>query len=58
MKLLMKCNKCGSYTLRETCKTCGTKTIRPMPPKFSPQDKYGKYRRRALKEAYDERCAV
>lgn len=49
MKIL-KCPKCNEYTLKEICKKCNVKTIEPKPPKFSPVDKYGKYRRMMKKE--------
>jgi len=49
MKLL-KCIKCNEYTLRETCPRCGVKTKNPRPAKFSPEDRYGKYRRMMKKE--------
>jgi H/ACA ribonucleoprotein complex subunit 3 len=39
------CMGCGSYTLKETCSKCKENTITPHPPKFSPEDRYGKYRR-------------
>ncbi|EHP89692.1 RNA-protein complex protein Nop10 [Methanotorris formicicus] len=42
---IRKCLKCGRYTLKEFCPNCGEKTIIPKPPKFSPEDRYGKYRR-------------
>jgi len=43
--LLRKCEKCGSYTLKkEKCPRCGGKVKVPHPPKFSPHDKYLKYR--------------
>ena len=45
MKWLMrKCTKCSRYTLKETCPVCGSPTKVPHPPKFSPDDKYAKYR--------------
>ncbi|MFH1834848.1 MAG: RNA-protein complex protein Nop10 [Methanobacteriota archaeon] len=47
---LRKCNDCGGYTLSEVCFKCGGKTRSPKPPKYSPQDKYGKYRRLLKKE--------
>jgi H/ACA ribonucleoprotein complex subunit 3 len=51
MKVLMrKCGKCGRYTLKETCPACGNKTFMPVPPRFSPEDPYGKYRRKLRKE--------
>lgn len=43
------CKNCDNYTLGKKCKKCGKKTISKNPPKFSPQDHYGKYRR-ALKK--------
>lgn len=43
--LLRKCEKCGKYTLKQgTCPYCGGKVRVPHPPKFSPDDKYLKYR--------------
>jgi H/ACA ribonucleoprotein complex subunit 3 len=43
--LLRKCEKCGNYTLRkEMCPYCGGKVKVPHPPKFSPDDKYLRYR--------------
>lgn len=43
--MLKKCPKCKKYTMEEICKKCKIKTINPHPPKFSPSNKYGKYRR-------------
>lgn len=43
--LLRKCKKCGRYTLRkDICASCGGKVRIPHPPKFSPNDKYLKYK--------------
>jgi len=42
---MKKCLKCGTYTLKEVCPKCGEKTIIPKPPKFSLEDRWGKYRR-------------
>jgi H/ACA ribonucleoprotein complex subunit 3 len=48
--LLRKCVKCGEYTLKhETCPLCGGDLRVPHPAKFSPEDKYAKYRR-AMRE--------
>ncbi len=50
MKLRMKkCGECG-YTLEEECPNCDAGTFMPVPPRFSPQDPYGKYRRKLRKE--------
>ncbi len=48
MLTLKKCQRCDSYTMKE--EHCGTRTISPKPPKYSPLDKYGKYRRIAKSE--------
>ncbi len=51
MKVQMrKCGSCGRYTLKATCPVCGGKTYMPIPPRFSPEDPYGKYRRKLRKE--------
>jgi len=49
--LLRKCEKCGSYTLKKnTCPHCSGNLRTPHPPKFSPDDKYLKYRMALKKE--------
>jgi len=48
---IKKCPKCKIYTLKDNCPKCGEKTVYISPPRFSPLDKYGKYRRMMLKEA-------
>lgn len=49
-KLLKKCVACHQYSLtKEICPNCGGHLRIAAPPKFSPQDKYGKYRRMLLK---------
>jgi len=48
---LMRCKRCGRYTLQETCPGCGSSTSKPYPPRFSPEDRYGSYRRRLKLEA-------
>ena len=46
MKFQMrKCKECGEYTLEESCPECNVKTGVIFPARYSPQDKYGKYRR-------------
>jgi len=42
---MMKCLNCKIYTFKEKCPKCGACTVSPNPPRFSPQDKYGKLRR-------------
>lgn len=48
--LLMKCAQCSGYTLRAACPKCGAATVMAMPAKYSPEDRYGEYRRRLKKE--------
>ncbi|NQU98682.1 ribosome biogenesis protein [Candidatus Woesearchaeota archaeon] len=45
MSHILKCDKCGNYGLKENC-DCGGKRINPKPQKYSPEDKYGAYRRK------------
>jgi H/ACA ribonucleoprotein complex subunit 3 len=45
MKNLRFCNNCKEYTLELVCKKCKNKSISKYPPRFSPEDRYGKYRR-------------
>jgi|TARA_B100001971_G_C18102652_1_gene489740 H/ACA ribonucleoprotein complex subunit 3 len=47
MKPFKKCTKCNSYTLKDICPKCNAKTDNPLPAKYSPDDKYGSYRRTA-----------
>lgn len=48
--LLRKCVECERYTLnQEKCPYCRGKLRVPHPAKFSPEDKYAKYRR-AMKD--------
>lgn len=46
MEHILKC-KCGQYTMENTCPKCGGVADNPRPPKWSPEDKYGEYRRQA-----------
>jgi H/ACA ribonucleoprotein complex subunit 3 len=42
--LLNKCPKCGTYTLAAACPKCGTASVSSHPAKYSPDDKYARYR--------------
>jgi len=50
MKHILKCDKCGIYTMKNICPKCNNETINPKPAKFSIDDKYGSYRRKAKSE--------
>ncbi|HIH06918.1 MAG TPA: RNA-protein complex protein Nop10 [Candidatus Nitrosotenuis sp.] len=41
---LRKCPECEGYTLKEECRKCNIKTVTAHPAKFSPDDKYARYR--------------
>ncbi len=49
MKILT-CKGCQIYTLKQNCPKCGKKTQTIKPAKFSPEDRFGKYRRKAKNE--------
>jgi len=49
MKHIMKCSQCGNYTMKAVCSKCNGKCYEAKPAKYSPEDKYGKYRRIAKK---------
>lgn len=49
MKHILRCTKCGKYTMKEKC-GCGGKAVSQKPAKYSPEDKFGKYRRLAKKK--------
>ncbi|MBD6955952.1 MAG: RNA-protein complex protein Nop10 [Thermoplasmata archaeon] len=43
---IRKCPRCKVYTLKEKCPRCGNDTVYIAPPRFSPVDRYGEYRRK------------
>jgi H/ACA ribonucleoprotein complex subunit 3 len=42
--LIRKCSLCKTYTLKHQCPKCNTVTVDPHPAKYSPEDKYVRYR--------------
>ncbi|MCS5648510.1 MAG: RNA-protein complex protein Nop10 [Dehalococcoidia bacterium] len=48
--LIFECKSCGVYTISRLCSKCSENTSNPLPPRFSPEDKYGKYRRMLREE--------
>ncbi len=51
---MKRCDGCGRYTYKSECPVCGSPASSPVPPKYSPDDRYGAYRRKAIEEAYGE----
>ncbi len=51
---IRKCVKCGRYTLQVACPACSSGTVCTIPMKYSPDDRYGEYRRRAILQEYGE----
>ncbi|MBU90278.1 ribosome biogenesis protein [Candidatus Woesearchaeota archaeon] len=51
MRNILKCQDCGKYTMKDSC-VCNGKALTPKPAKFSIEDKYGSYRRKAKLEAF------
>jgi len=49
MRRIRKCTSCGRYTLEEACR-CGSRTEQPRPPKYSPEDRFARFRRQAKEE--------
>ncbi len=46
---ILKCPSCMLYGLKETC-ACGSVRVRVKPAKYSPEDKYADYRRKAKQD--------
>lgn len=42
--LMLKCVDCSRYTISEKCPHCGGKTVTVHPARYSPDDKYARYR--------------
>jgi len=54
MLKILKCKKCGNYTLKEIC-SCKERAITPKPAKFSLPDKYASYRRKIKFDSLKEK---
>lgn len=48
------CATCRIYTMKEECPVCGGRTRVRRPPRYSPEDRYGKYRRMLMKELKED----
>jgi len=42
--LMLRCVECGRYTLSEKCPYCGGRAVTPHPARYSPDDRYARYR--------------
>ncbi len=42
--LIRKCKRCGIYTMKSVCDICGEETVMAIPPRYSPVDRFQKYR--------------
>jgi H/ACA ribonucleoprotein complex subunit 3 len=51
--LMFKCAKCHVYTMADKCQSCGGETVTVHPARFSPDDRYARYRSPA---AYERRA--
>ncbi len=52
---LRRCPSCGTYTLGENCSKCNVAAVVPAPARFSPEDRYGTYRRRLKRKVEAEK---
>ena len=50
MSEILYCSSCKTYTLKQICPKCSLKTLSNKPAKYSPEDKWGKWRRIFKKE--------
>lgn len=51
MNEILFCRGCSEYTMEEKCPKCREKTFSPKPARYSPLDKWGKWRREAKKSS-------
>ncbi len=52
---ILKCKECGQYTMEKNCPKCNGEAVSVIPAKFSPEDKYGKYRRAQKQKELEEK---
>ena len=50
---IRRCKNCGRYSLDPTCEACGSETTCPVPPKYSPEDRMGNYRRKQTVDSWE-----
>ncbi len=42
--LMLKCSSCGRYTVADRCPSCGGQTVSVHPARYSPDDRYARFR--------------
>lgn len=57
MNKILRCDECNAYTMHKTCPTCSKPTRQAKPAKYSPEDRWGSYRRQAKQEATQQASA-
>ena len=50
---ILRCRRCRAYSMEEKCR-CGGEAITTRPPKYTPKDKYAKYRRIAKRNGLEK----
>jgi len=50
---IRRCDKDRTYTIKSQCPVCGDATRTAHPPRFSPEDKFGEYRRKVKNGRYN-----
>ncbi|HLD02676.1 MAG TPA: RNA-protein complex protein Nop10 [Candidatus Nanoarchaeia archaeon] len=48
---ILYCKPCKVFTMKDACPKCSSKTFSTKPARYSPDDKWAKYRREAKAEA-------
>lgn len=51
-KHILRCQQCRTFTMKAQC-SCGGTAVLIVPPKYSPEDKYGDYRRKVKRQAWE-----
>jgi len=56
-KHIFKCANCSKYTMKEVC-ACGSRTLVSRPLKYTPDDRFAPYKRKAKLEDYMKRGLI
>jgi len=57
-KHILKCEQCKQYTLQAVCPKCSAAALPIKPLKYSPEDPYGEYRRKAKHHLLQEQGLI